>query len=159
MSLLENVMLGAYARTASGYFAGAFGLDVADEARVRAIALQRLQEVGLGDKPFELAGNLPLGQQRVLEIARALAADPVVIMLDEPAAGLRSQEKQALARLLSELRGKGMTIVLVEHDMEFLMGLADRIVVLNFGRQLAEGTPAQIRADKNVQDAYLGAGA
>jgi branched-chain amino acid transport system permease protein len=156
MSLVENVMLGAYTRTETGFAAGALRADRPAEASVRALALAKLSEVGLGDKPAELAGNLPLGQQRVVEIARALAADPALIMLDEPAAGLRAQEKAALATVLKDLRARGVTILLVEHDMEFLMGLADRIVVLDFGRKLAEGSPAEIRADARVQEAYLG---
>ena len=115
-----------------------------------------MQRVGLGDKAGELAGNLPLGQQRLLEVARALAADPVVVILDEPAAGLRRLEKQILSDLLRTLRDDGMTIVLVEHDMEFVMNLVDRIVVMDFGAKLAEGLPAEIRADARVQEAYLG---
>ena len=102
-------------------------------------ALQQLERVGLGDKPFELAGNLPLGNQRVLEIARALAADPTLLVLDEPAAGLRRQEKLKLAELLRSLRADHLTILLVEHDMEFVMSLVDRIVVLDFGSKLCEG--------------------
>lgn len=158
MSLLENVMLGAYARTLTGYLAGALQFDREDEACVASIAQQTLAQVGLSEKADELAGNLPLGQQRLLEIARALAADPIMIMLDEPAAGLRSLEKQALAKLLQELRAQGRTIMLVEHDMEFLMSLTDRIVVLNFGCKIEQGTPKQIRDSKAVQDAYLGGG-
>ena len=118
-----------------------------------------LERVGLGDRPFELAGNLPLGNQRLLEVARALAADPILLVLDEPAAGLRRQEKRALADLLRSLRAEHMTILLVEHDMEFVMGLVDRIVVMNFGSKLCEGTPGDIRRDPRVQDAYLGSGA
>ena len=119
-------------------------------------ALQQLKRVGLGEKAGEQAGNLPLGQQRLLEVARALAADPVVVILDEPAAGLRRLEKQVLSDLLRTLRNEGMTIVLVEHDMEFVMNLVDRIVVMDFGAKLAEGLPAEIRADARVQEAYLG---
>ena len=156
MTLLDNVLLGTHPRTTSGFFSGALRLDRAEEAQARAEALRQLQRVGLGDKPFELAGNLPLGNQRVLEIARALAADPVLLVLDEPAAGLRRQEKQALAELLQSLRSENLSILLVEHDMEFVMGLVDRIVVMNFGCKICEGLPLEVRQDAQVQDAYLG---
>ncbi len=156
MTLLDNVALGAYVRTRAGYVAGAFRLDRAEERQAQWEALRQLRRVGLGDKPHELAGNLPLGSQRTLEVARALAADPSLVVLDEPAAGLRRQEKQALADLLRSLRDEGVTILLVEHDMEFVMGLVDRIVVMHFGSKLAEGLPAEIRADARVQEAYLG---
>ena len=115
-----------------------------------------LCRVGLGDKSNELAGNLPLGSQRILEVARALASDPALIMLDEPAAGLRRLEKLALADLLRGLRDAGVTIVVVEHDMEFVMQLVDRVVVMDFGSKLLEGSPAVVRADARVQEAYLG---
>jgi branched-chain amino acid transport system permease protein len=156
MSLLENVMLGTYGRTQSGLFAGAFRLNRREEASVRHEALLQLERVGLGEKPFELAGNLPLGNQRVLEIARALAADPILLVLDEPAAGLRRQEKLRLAELLRSLRSDHLTILIVEHDMEFVMSLVDRIVVLDFGSKLCEGAPSAIRSDERVQEAYLG---
>ncbi|HMK81944.1 MAG TPA: branched-chain amino acid ABC transporter ATP-binding protein/permease [Xanthobacteraceae bacterium] len=156
MSLLDNVLLGTYARTRSGLLAGALRLDRAEEASARYAALCELQRVGLGEKPFELAGNLPLGNQRLLEIARALAADPALLVLDEPAAGLRRQEKLRLAELLRALRKDNLTILLVEHDMEFVMTLVDRIVVLDFGSKLCEGEPAAIRGDARVQEAYLG---
>jgi ABC-type branched-subunit amino acid transport system ATPase component/ABC-type branched-subunit amino acid transport system permease subunit len=156
MPLIDNVVLGAYARTRTGFFAGALRLDRAEERSARYEALQQLRRVGLGDKFGELAGNLPLGQQRLLEVARALAADPVVLVLDEPAAGLRALEKKTLSDLIRGLREGGMTIVLVEHDMDFVMNLVDRIVVMDFGAKLAEGLPAQIRADSRVQEAYLG---
>jgi branched-chain amino acid transport system permease protein len=156
MTLLDNVLLGTYARTSTGVFKGAFRLNQAEEASARFEALQQLKRVGLGDRPFELAGNLPLGNQRVLEIARALAADPTLLVLDEPAAGLRRQEKLSLAELLRSLRSEHLSVLLVEHDMEFVMSLVDRIVVLDFGVKLCEGEPAAIRNDPRVQEAYLG---
>ncbi|MGN6461651.1 MAG: ATP-binding cassette domain-containing protein, partial [Pseudolabrys sp.] len=131
-------------------------LDRREEASARQEALRQLERVGLGEKYGDLAGNLALGQQRLLEVARALAADPTLMILDDPAAGLRRLEKQTLSDLLRGLRAEGMTIVLVEHDMEFVMNLVDRIVVVDFGAKLAEGEPATIRADARVQEAYLG---
>jgi ABC-type branched-subunit amino acid transport system ATPase component/ABC-type branched-subunit amino acid transport system permease subunit len=156
MSVLDNVLLGAYPRTRSGFLAGALRLDRREESQARLAALTQLDRVGLGDAAHELAGNLPLGRQRLLEIARALAADPAMIVLDEPAAGLRRMEKEALAALLRSLRAEGLTVLLVEHDMDFVMGLVDRIVVMVFGAKLTEGAPAVVRADPRVQDAYLG---
>ncbi|ARQ00224.1 ABC transporter permease subunit [Pseudorhodoplanes sinuspersici] len=156
MTLLENVMLGCYQRTRSGFIAGALKLDGVEERAVYNEAMRELERVGLADKAHDLAGNLALGQQRVLEVARALAAGPLLIMLDEPAAGLRSLEKKALAELLRGLRADGKSILLVEHDMDFVMSLADRVVVLDFGKKLAEGAPAEIQANPAVQEAYLG---
>jgi branched-chain amino acid transport system permease protein len=156
MPLIDNVVLGTYPRTHTGFLAGALRLDRAEERSARYEALQQLRRVGLGDKFGELAGNLALGQQRLLEVARALAADPMVLVLDEPAAGLRALEKKTLSDLIRGLREGGMTIVLVEHDMDFVMNLVDRIVVMDFGAKLSEGLPAQIRADARVQEAYLG---
>jgi branched-chain amino acid transport system permease protein len=159
MTLLENVMLGAHLRTAAGFAAAALRLDRVEERAARAEAMRQLRRVGLHERPYDLAGNLPLAQQRLLEVARALAADPILLLLDEPAAGLRRAEKAALADLLRALRAEGMTVLLVEHDMEFVMRLVDRVVVMQFGTRLSEGTPAQIRADARVQEAYLGGAA
>ncbi len=156
MSLIDNVLLGTYLRTRSGFLTSALRLDRAEEARARFEALTQLQRVGLGANPYDLAGNLPLGRQRILEVARALATDPALIILDEPAAGLSRPEKMALAELLRSLRKEGVTVLLVEHDVEFVMGLVDRIVVMDFGSKLIEGTPAVVRADPRVQEAYLG---
>jgi len=156
MSRLENVMLGAHLRGRMGLLAGALRLDRAEERRIRAEALRQLRRVGLDAAPDAPAGTLPLGQQRILEVARALAADPVLIVLDEPAAGLRRAEKHALADLLRSLRAEGLSILLVEHDMEFVMSLVDRAVVMEFGAVIAEGPPSTIRANPRVQAAYLG---
>ncbi len=156
MSVLENVMLGAYTRTATGLVAGILRLDRRAEAAVCAEAMFQLDRVGLAPRAGDYAGDLPLGQQRVIEIARALAADPILLMLDEPAAGLRQLEKKRLVDLLRSLRASGMTVLLVEHDMEFVMGLVDRLVMLDFGRKVAEGLPQEIRNDPVVQQAYLG---
>ena len=149
MSLLDNVALGAHGAHARGRAAPpACGLDRARGARRSSPRRWRqLERIGLAERAHELAGSLPLGTQRILEIARALAADPVLLVLDEPAAGLRRQEKQALGELLRKLRDEGVTILIVEHDMDFVMKLVDRLVVMNFGSKLVEGAPAAVRAD------------
>ena len=159
MSLLDNVALGAHGRTRAGVLAAGLRLDRREEAQIMAEARRQLARIGLADRAHELAGSLPLGTQRILEIARALAADPVLLVLDEPAAGLRRKEKMALGDLLRKLREEGVTILIVEHDMDFVMKLVDRLVVMNFGAKLVEGAPAAVRADKAVQAAYLGAAA
>jgi branched-chain amino acid transport system permease protein len=156
MTLLDNVLLGMYPRTRAGFLAGALRLDRAEERQARHEAMLQLQRVGLAERAFELAGTLPLGHQRLLEIARALAADPMLLVLDEPAAGLRRTEKLDLARLFTSLRAQGLTMLVVEHDMDFVMGLIDRTVVMDFGSKLCEGLPTDIRADPRVQEAYLG---
>lgn len=156
MSLLDNVALGAHARARAGVLRAGLRLDRREEAQVLADARYQLARIGLAGRAHELAGSLPLGTQRILEIARALAADPVLLVLDEPAAGLRRKEKQELAVLLRKLQGEGVTILIVEHDMDFVMKLVDRLVVMNFGSKLVEGVPAAVRADERVQAAYLG---
>jgi branched-chain amino acid transport system permease protein len=156
MSLLDNVALGAHSRTRSGILKAGLRLDRAEEQQILQEAQRQLDRIGLGDRAHELAGSLPLGTQRILEIARALAADPVLLVLDEPAAGLRRKEKMALGDLLRKLREEGVTILIVEHDMDFVMKLVDRLVVMNFGSKLVEGVPSAVRADERVQAAYLG---
>jgi branched-chain amino acid transport system permease protein len=157
MTVLENVAIGAHLRGHAGAIASMFRLDRGDEAKLLAEAMRQIERVGLAAQAHMLAGSLSLGQQRIVEIARALCADPVLLLLDEPAAGLRHLEKQRLADLLRELRGGGMSVLLVEHDMGFVMGLADRVVVLDFGTKIAEGTPEAIKTNPDVIRAYLGA--
>jgi branched-chain amino acid transport system permease protein len=156
MSVLDNVALGAYLRGRTGVVSAALRLDRAEEARTRGEAARAIERCGLSGHLHDAAGSLPLGQQRIVEIARALAADPLLLLLDEPAAGLRYLEKQRLAALLRSLRDEGMTILLVEHDMEFVMGVTDRLVVMDFGEMLAVGEPAEIQRNPAVREAYLG---
>ena len=159
MTVLENVAIGAHLRGRSGAISSMLRFDRADEAKLLAEAARQIERVGLGDQIDQLAGSLSLGQQRIVEIARALCVDPMLLLLDEPAAGLRHMEKQRLAALLRQLRDGGMSVLLVEHDMGFVMDLADRIVVLDFGTKIAEGTPASIKTNPDVIKAYLGAAA
>jgi branched-chain amino acid transport system permease protein len=156
MTVLENVALGAHLRRRVGILSALLHWDRRSEAELLHDAKKQLIRVGLGDYLYEEAGNLALGQQRILEIARALAADPVLLLLDEPAAGLRYLEKQELARVLSQLRDEGMSILLVEHDMDFVMRLTDHLVVMDFGTRIAEGTPQEVQQNPAVLQAYLG---
>jgi branched-chain amino acid transport system permease protein len=159
MTVLENVALGAHLRGKAGLFASMFRLDRTDEAKLLAEAARQIERVGLAEHMHKPAGSLALGQQRIVEIARALCLDPQLLLLDEPAAGLRHFEKQGLAKLLDGLRQEGMSILLVEHDMGFVMGLTDHIVVLDFGSKIAEGKPEAIRQNPAVLQAYLGSDA
>jgi ABC-type branched-subunit amino acid transport system ATPase component/ABC-type branched-subunit amino acid transport system permease subunit len=159
MSVLENVALGAHQRAHSGTLASMLRFDRRDEAKLLAEAARQIERVGLADQINQPAGSLSLGQQRIVEIARALCVDPILLLLDEPAAGLRHMEKQRLAALLRQLRDGGMSVLLVEHDMGFVMNLADRVVVLDFGTKIAEGTPEAIKTNPEVIKAYLGVAA
>ncbi len=156
LTVIENVALGAYWRTSSGLVRGLLGLDEAENQRVLASAHQALARVGLADEAEMKASDLPLGKQRIVEIARALLAEPQILLLDEPAAGLRFSEKISLVRILRQLQAEGVTILLVEHDMELVMGCVERLIVLDHGKVIAEGAPQQVQAMPQVIAAYLG---
>ena len=155
-SVVENVALGAHRRAQRGWVAAMLRLDRREEAALLDEAHRQIIRCGLGEHADAPAASLALGQQRIVEIARALAGQPAALLLDEPAAGLRHLEKRALADLLTQLRAEGLGILVVEHDMEFVMNLADRITVFEFGCVIAEGTPAEVQANQRVLDAYLG---
>lgn len=157
MTVLENVAVGAYSRGKGGLVSAAFGLGRKEEQHCINEAYIQLERIGLAHLAHAKAGSLALGQQRLVEIARALASDPMLLLLDEPAAGLRFQEKQDLAQLLKKLKAEHLTILLVEHDMQFVMQLADRLVVLQYGERIAFGKTAEVQKDRRVIDAYLGA--
>ncbi|PKM79592.1 MAG: high-affinity branched-chain amino acid ABC transporter ATP-binding protein LivG [Firmicutes bacterium HGW-Firmicutes-14] len=158
MTVLENVMVGQHTRSTTGLMGAVFPMGPVqrEERKVVENSLEKLAMVGLADKAMESAPNLPYGRQKMLEIARAAALEPELLLLDEPAAGLNSTETRELVNIIYELRDRGITILLVEHDMETVMEIADQIVVLNFGNKLAEGTPFEIQNNQEVISAYLG---
>ncbi len=158
MTVLENVMIGLHSRSKSGLLSCSFAMPWArsEERRIRSEAMEWLAFVGIESLASVQASNLPFGKGRLLEIARALASKPSMLLMDEPAAGLNSQETQTLAVLIRRIRDLGVTVVLVEHDMELVMDICDRILVLNLGTLLAEGTPREIQDNPEVIAAYLG---
>ena len=158
MTVLENVMVGLHTKSRSGIFSCAFKLpgQIKEEKFIREKSLEWLKFAGLADMADITAGNLPFGKGRLLEISRALAAGPKIILMDEPAAGLNSRETAELALLIRRIQASGVTVVLVEHDMDLVMDVCHAIVVLNLGKKLAEGTPRQIQENPAVISAYLG---
>ena len=156
-TVFDNVLIAKHKRRTSNMFSAAFHANSKEEARQRAEVLELLRVVGLEDVQNELATSLPYGKQRRLEIARALATDPSLLLLDEPAAGMSPQETLELAEFIKEIRDQfHKTILLIEHHMDLVMGIADRIYVLDFGKLIAQGTPEEIQNNERVIDAYLG---
>ena len=158
MTVLENVMIGRHCRTRARVLGAIFRdrRTRREEREIVELSLSILEELGLGDVINEFAKNLPYGAQRRLEIARALATEPLMLLLDEPAAGMNPQETRELDELICRIRDKGLSILLIEHDMKLVMSLSDHIFVMDYGKKIAEGTPEEVRANPAVIKAYLG---
>lgn len=158
MTVLENVMVGRHVRTKSGFFSAAFRLPwaVSEEKRIREMSMEMLAFVGLAEWAGYNAGNLPLGKQRLLELARALATEPVLLLLDEIAAGLNHMETRQMRELIQKIRERDVSVLVVEHDMDLVMNISDRVIVLDQGEKIAEGTPAEVQNNLRVITAYLG---
>jgi branched-chain amino acid transport system ATP-binding protein len=160
MTLLENIMVGMHVRTKAGFWAAVTRMPAMkkEEQQCRRRAEELLEFTGLAADTHKMAGDLPAGRQKTAQIARALASDPLLLLLDEPAAGLNPVETDALGKLIQKIKQSGITMMLVEHDMSLVMGMSDKVVVLDQGKKLAEGTPRQIQGNEAVMSAYLGNG-